>query len=43
MLRYQAGFCAGQLAEPDLSTLLDVSRKLLDRLSPGAGPCHDQA
>jgi DNA-binding MarR family transcriptional regulator len=34
---------AGQLAEPDLSTLLDVSRKLLDRLSPGAGPCHDQA
>jgi len=34
---------AGQLDEADLAALLDVSGKLLDRLRPGNGPCHDQA
>ena len=34
---------AGQLAGADLVALLDVSGKLLDRLRPGNGPCHDQA
>jgi len=33
---------ASQLAGADLAALLDVSGKLLDRLQPGNGPCHDQ-
>ena len=32
---------AGQLADADLSALLDVSGKLLDRLGPDNGPCGD--
>ena len=32
---------AGQLARADLAALLDLSGKLLNRLRPDSGPCHD--
>jgi DNA-binding MarR family transcriptional regulator len=36
------GVLEEMIAGPDVATLMDVSQRLLDRLSPGSGPCGDQ-